>query len=329
MTIRLFLGAALLCALVSAARAAPSDLRDGRSGMLEFASLTPSGPSELIERRSPETIIAGTLALPEQAGPGAMPAMIIAHGSGGILDEREQAWAARLNRLGLATFVIDSFGPRGLGATGADQSRLSLAASVADALSALRLLATHPRIDPRRIGIMGFSKGGQVAVYTMLEPFRRAVIDDDLRFATHVAFYASCSIPYKATATTGAPLLLLLGGADDLTPSAHCLRYADWLRAKGSDVRMIVYDDAPHGFDVPQPPRRYANLQSARDCRIDLTLDPVGGRLWDTGEAVSPEEIGPYLRRCMRRGGTFGGSPAALERSVRDLEAHLRQTLAP
>ncbi len=325
MIFRLILGAALLSLLLSSARA--DDLSDGRTGAITFDSLTPRGPSELMERRSPVTAITGTLTLPAGAAQAPLPAMVIAHGSGGILEERELAWAGRLNRLGFATFVVDSFGPRNLGATGADQSRLSLAASVADALSALRLLATHPRIDPRRIGIMGFSKGGQVATYALLEPFRRAVIDDELRFATHVAFYASCSVPYKATATTGAPILFLLGGADDLTPAAHCQRYADWLREKGSDVRMVVYPGAPHGFDVPEPPRRLSVLESARDCRIDLTLDPVGGQLWDTGETVPADGIGPYLRRCMRRGGTFGGSPEALERSQRDLEAHLRRTL--
>ena len=34
---------------------------------------------------------------------------------------------------------------------------------------------------------------GQVALYTALEPFRRAVIDDDRRFAAHVAVYPYCS----------------------------------------------------------------------------------------------------------------------------------------
>ncbi len=320
--------AVVLCTLLAPpARSMPTDLRDGRTGRLPFASVTPRGPSELIARQSPETLITGTLALPEGPARSALPAMVIAHGSGGVLESREHAWVQRLNRLGVATFVIDSFGPRGIAATGADQEKLSLAASVADALSALRLLATHPRIDPQRIGIMGFSRGGQVALYSVLEPFRRAVIDGDLRFATHVAFYASCSIPYMASTTTGAPVLLLLGGADDLTPSGHCLRYADWLRARGSDVRMIVYDGAPHGFDVPQPSRFFPRMQSARNCRLDLTLDPVGGRLWDTGETLPPEAIGPYLRGCMQRGGTFGGSPEALERSMGDLDAHLCRTL--
>jgi dienelactone hydrolase len=311
----------------AAAAATPDDLRDGRVGTIEFRSMTPRNPSELMARRGAATTIAGVLELPRPISADRVPAMVIAHGSGGILAGREHDWAGRLNALGVATLVIDSFGPRGIDSTGADQSRLSLAASVADALSALRVLATHPRIDPRRIGIMGFSKGGQVALYAALEPFRRAVIDDELRFATHVAFYASCSVPYKATATTAAPMLLLLGADDDYTPSGHCRRYADWLRSKGGDVDVITYDGAGHGFDVPTPPRYLAAAQSARNCRLDLWLDPAGGTRWDTGETLPAGAIGPYLRGCMQRGGTFGGSAAALTQAADDLAAYLRRTL--
>jgi dienelactone hydrolase len=90
--------------------------------------------------------------------------------------------------MGIAAFVVDSFGPRNVGQTATDQSQLSTAVNVADALSVLKLLATHPRVDPGRIGVLGFSKGGQVALYTGLEPFGEPVIADDTRFAAHVAF---------------------------------------------------------------------------------------------------------------------------------------------
>jgi dienelactone hydrolase len=132
--------------------------------------------------------------------------MVIAHGSAGV-ETREGAWADRLNALGLATFVVDSFTPRGVRETASDQTRVPTAANVADALAALRLLATHPRIDPERIGVIGFSKGGQVALYTALEPFRRAVVDDDRHFAAHVALYPYCNDWYQAERIDGAPML--------------------------------------------------------------------------------------------------------------------------
>ena len=207
-----------------------STLNDGQTGRIEFDSRTPSGPTELMSGGGSQTPIVGWLELPA-AGAGKRPALVIAHGSGGILAGREHAWAARMNALGGATFVLDSFTPRGFAATGDDQARLPLSASVADALSALRLLASHPGIDASRIGIMGFSKGGQVALYTALEPFRKAVLDSDLRFAVHVAFYTSCSVAYRANEVTKAQIFFLLGATDDFTPAAHCVRYADWFRS--------------------------------------------------------------------------------------------------
>jgi dienelactone hydrolase len=312
----------MLLALAGPAWAEPAaDLSDGRIGRIGFNSVTPSGPAQFLAGSAPATSITGLLDMPEGAQ-GRIPAMVISHGSGGILPEREEEWAARLRAWGVATFVVDSFGPRGLGPTGEDQSRLPLAASVADALHALRLLATHPRIDPGRIGIMGFSKGGQVALYTALDPFRRAVMGaEGPRFALHVALYASCSIPYLGTPISAAPILLLLGGADDLTPAAHCARYADWLRAEGGDVRVLVLEGAHHGFDLPTPPRRLGRLQSARGCGLDLHLDPVEGRRWSGGQVLRGPEIGAYLRGCMQRGATFGGDPAALAQALREVEA--------
>ncbi|MGE0725227.1 MAG: dienelactone hydrolase family protein [Alphaproteobacteria bacterium] len=316
--------AALLLALPAAATAA--SLVDGRSGRIEFESATPAGPTALIEGSGAPATVAGLLRLPP--GSGRVPAMVIAHGSGGITDGREHAWADRLIGWGVATFVVDSFGPRGIASTGADQSRLATVANTADALHALRLLASHPRIDPRRIGVMGFSRGGQVALYAALEPFRRAILPAGERFALHVAFYASCSLPYIADAVAPSPILMLLGGADDYTPAAHCGRYADWFRSKGAPVERIVIDGAHHGFDVPSPPRTMASVQTARRCGLDIMLSPVQGRRWSDGEIVPADRIGAYIRGCMERGATFGGDPraraAAEDHLRRAVEAHLR-----
>lgn len=298
----------------------------GAAERLVFTSVTPSGPAEFLAGTAPATEIHGSLAFPEGTGAGRLPAIILSHGSGGILPGREEAWAARLRRLGFATFILDSFTPRGIASTGADQSRLPLAASVADALHALRVLAAHPRIDPARIGIMGFSKGGQVALYTLLEPFRRAALGQGgPRFALHVALYASCSIPYLGEPVSNAPVLMLLGGADDYTPAAHCARYAEWLRARGAQVRMLVLEGAHHGFDTPDAPRFLPRVQSARDCGLDISLEPIEARLWHDGRVLAGEAIGAHLRGCMRRGGTFGGDPAALARAIREVEVAARQ----
>jgi dienelactone hydrolase len=324
--------AAILALLLLAGGPAAAEpvvsLFDGRSGRVAFRSVTPAGPSQLLggADRAPAVVVSGELRLPAGAD-GPAPALVIAHGSGGILPGREHAWARRLGARGVASFVVDSFTPRGLAATGTDQTRLSTMANLADALHALRLLATHPRIDPARIGVMGFSRGGQVALYSALEPLRRSVVGDGLRFAAHVAFYPSCSIPYRAARVTGAPILLLLGGADDYTPPAACRAYAEWFRARGTPVRVVEYPGAHHDFDLPGPPRFLPRLQSARSCRAEVDVDRGVLRRLDTGETLRGPAVGDYVRACAERGATIGGDPEALTRAERDLEAFLVEVL--
>jgi len=306
--------------------AAAAEAPGGSGRIVEFTSLTPSRPSELLRGEGKPTTVQGELVLPAK-GTRPYPAMVLSHGSGGIRADRERAWAQRLNALGVATFLVDGFGPRGIVSTAVDQSRLPIAASVADALSALRLLAADPAIDPARIGVMGFSKGGQVAVYTVLEPFRRALLGDGLRFALHVALYPSCSIPYLAERASPAPLLMLLGGADDYTPAEHCLRYAGLLRGAGSAARTVVLPGAAHGFDSRAPVVYLPAVQTARDCALDIELEPLQGRLQPGGEIVPPDAIPAHLRACVRRGASFGGNAEALASAIVEVEAAVRQHL--
>ena len=287
----------------------------GASERVDIPVREPRGISQLLAGGGKAGSIAGELTLPkDRAGP--LPAMVIMHGSGGISAAREKAWAERLLALGLATLVVDSFGPRGITSTAEDQSQLPLAASIADGFAALAHLAAHPAIDARRIGIIGFSKGAQVAVYTALEPFRAGSIAGGQRFALHIALYSTCSLPYLAQPVANAAVHLLLGALDDYTPAAHCLRYADWLKAHGARVEAVVLDGAHHGFDHRPPVRFMARVQTASDCGLDIELPAIQGRRWDGGEIVPNERIGAYVRDCLTRGAHFGGNPEALAQAV-------------
>lgn len=324
----LILLAGLLLPFASQADTLP-DLKNGQTGQIEFMSITPTGPTELMEGNGVAAPVSGLLQIPgDRSKP--VSAMVIMHGSGGILPGREGAWAARLNEMGVATFVVDSFTPRGFSATGDDQSRLPLAASVADALTALNLLATHPKIDPTRIGIMGFSKGGQLALYTALEPFRRAVAKGDLRFALHVAFYSSCSIPYLAQQTTRAPIVFLLGQEDDFTPSDHCRRYAAFFEKQGSPVAFHVFSGAHHGFDLPTPLRFLPRAQTAKECGLDIELEPrIVARRWADEGLIEPSGIQTYLRSCMKRGASYGGNADALAAAIKEVQSSVTRHLSP
>jgi dienelactone hydrolase len=304
---------------------APVDtLSDGRSGKVHFESLTPRGYFQLArgEARAKATVF-GTLLLPPTST-GRVPAMVVAHGSAGVSETRETRWAKELVAAGMAAFVVDSFTPRNIRQTATDQSQLSTAANLADALAALRLVATHPGIDADRIGIIGFSKGGQVALYSMLEPYRRAVMQENAaRFAAHVALYPYCNEWHIARQVTTSPLLLLLGGRDDYTPAQPCLDYADWLRSQGATATPIVYPQAHHNFDSARSPAFVRELVTGRACSTTIDLDRFVVKRRDSGEDITATAR-VYSRDCLTRGATIGGDGESRRRAQQDVRGFLK-----
>ena len=316
---------------MGAARAAPittdqppvATLADGRAGVVAFEAPTPKSARELVERSvAVNSIITGLLKIPPGAH-GPVPAMVIVHGSGGVTPG-EWEWADRLNALGIASFVIDNFTGRGIEETETDQFRLSPAADVAGALAALRLLATHPGIDPKRIGVIGFSRGGIVALDTALEPFRRGVINGDLRFAAHIPFYPSCDINFVSAHLDGSPILMLLGGKDNYTPAAPCLAYADELRDKNVPISVVVYANAYHAFDRNIPLKYFPNDPSARNCRgkVDLDAGTFTMRRGDT--ALTGSDALAEVRQCFTTGVNYGGDPEGREKAPVEVAAFLK-----
>jgi dienelactone hydrolase len=315
----------LLVAATAAAEESPvQDLADGRTGKIYFQSVTPTGLFALVKRQvTQKTTIFGTLRLPKKAT-APVPAMVIAHGSAGVANDREFWWADHLNDIGIAAFVVDSFTPRNIRETSADQTQLSTAANAADALVALRLLTTHPKVDRHRIGVIGFSKGGQVALWTALEPFRRAVIDDQTRFAAHVPLYPACNDWQVSEHITGAPMLMLLGGRDDYTPAAPCREYAQWFKSKGADVDVIVYENAYHDFDSIRPPVHAKNVVTGRNCGMKVDLDRFVVTIRATGEDIT-RSVPTYTRGCLGKGAMVGGDSEGRRRAPEDVKAFLKK----
>jgi len=304
-------------------------LADGRTGTIAFEALTPKSSRDLVNgKASDKSVIAGVLTLPEStnspSAPGVkVPAMVVVHGSSGVL-RNDWEWAKRLNEMGVATFVIDNFTGRGVEETATDQSRLSPAADAAGALAALRLLATHPAIDRKRIGVIGFSRGGSAAINSALDPIRRAVIEDDLRFAAHVALYPGCGVPYVSAHLDGSPILMLLGGKDDYTPASNCLAYADELRARGASIQTVVYPDANHGFDSDAPPHFRPQPTTLHDCHGEIDLDAGSFTVEATGQMLSGKAAEAALKRCTERGVTVGSDPEARQKAPGDVADFLK-----
>src|SRR5450432_901239 len=115
-------------------------------------------------------------------GTALIPAVVLIHGSGGV-GANVDGWAQELNSLGVAALILDAFTGRGITQTITDQSQLGSLTLIYDAYRALDLLAHHPRVDPDRIAVMGFSKGGFAAMYASMKRFQKLWGTPGLEFA--------------------------------------------------------------------------------------------------------------------------------------------------
>ncbi|WP_232072216.1 dienelactone hydrolase family protein [Paraburkholderia pallida] len=210
------------------------------------------------------------------------------------------AWEQDLLSMGVATFVLDSFSGRGIINTINDQAQLPRLAQAEDAFRALAILSKHPRIDPARIMVMGFSRGGQNALYASLKRFHRLHASPGTEFAAYVAFYPDCTYTYREDDDLVAkPVRIFQGGADNYDRVAACRAYVERLKAKGNDAQLTEYPGASHAFDSAAltQPVQFPKAQTTRNCR---TIEQENGLLVNarTGEPFT------YNDPCVEHGVT-------------------------
>jgi dienelactone hydrolase len=284
---------------------------------LDIPSRTPGTWTEYAHGQGSAVTVVGYLTLPAgHSGP--VPAMILKHGSAGLAGaqgDNIRQWAAQLNQWGVGAFVVDSFGPRGIEDSARDQSKLRSLADLADTFAALRVLAANPQIDSHRIGVIGWSRGGAVAMETALESARLAVLTPaDPTFVAHVVFYGMASPQYRDTATDHAPMLFLHGASDNLVPVGPTKEFADWIETQGNPVAFQIYPGVYHDFDVEKGIDGSVSLvESARDC--DVVVDFASGQIVRMNHkpesGVSGLSLIRYMHGCMQRGADLHPNAAA------------------
>jgi dienelactone hydrolase len=253
------------------------DTHVARMEILSFRSTTLTDQEFLIGLKEGKPVtISGELRLP-RPGNDRLPAVILVHGAVGIVGYVTD-WEQDLNDMGVATFVFDSFTPRGIDTIINDQSQLSRLAMIVDAYRALELLAKHPRIDPQRIAIMGFSLGGQVTLYASLKRFQKMHGPAGLEFAAYFPLYANCTTAFRDEENVAnKPIRLFHGTADDSAPIEPCRDYVERLKAKGKDVLLTEYAGAAHVFDwqALKKPIKREKAQTTRNCHLTEAQDGV------------------------------------------------------
>lgn len=298
-----------------------------------FQSSTYSDMRQLLAREAPTgtVTVKANLGFPEQ-GKDRDPAVIVVHGLGGYRDAHEGYVAAELRKVGLATLTYDSFAARRTTGAALQGSSGYLMPGVADAYAALRLLSAEPRIDADRIAIIGFSYGGEVAHLTAFEALRSALNAGPGRFAAHVGFYpgGNFGVFADASAYTGAPVLMLLGGKDENLPVTKIESYLAYARAAGAPVPIetVIYPGAYHGWTAPDLPsaRFYPDFVSTKKCPLIL-LGRKAPALLIAGEPKPFDPAAFAACAAAAPGYSMGFDAAVRTQSIADTVQFLQRSL--
>ena len=103
-----------------------------------------------------------------------------------------------------------------------------------------------PGVDPNNISLIGWSMGGGGVLKWLHGPR-----NEDASVRSAIAVYPSCS--KLRDLTISIPVLMLLGGADDIADPSKC---EDLVRRATirADVAVVNYPGARHGFDIANAP---------------------------------------------------------------------------
>jgi dienelactone hydrolase len=257
-------------------------------------------------------------------GTGRLPVVVLMHGSSGVGAAMEP-WVHSFNAMGISTFVIDGFTGRGLTVVGPNQALLGRLNLIVDIYRSLEILAKHPRVDPERIVLMGFSRGGQATLYASLDRFNKLWNKSGVQFAAYIPFYPDCSTTYATdTEVAARPIRIFHGTPDDYNPVASCKAYVARLRKAGRDVALTEYPESQHGFDAGllgvSTITVSANAQTARNCHL---REGEGGVLMNA-DTQAPFS---YKDACIELNPHVGGNPTTAQEARKAVSDFLQALL--
>ena len=268
------------------------------------------------------------------------PILVFNHASGGAwmwsnewFKFSKQA-AKQLNKKGIAVMFLDNFSARGRINTYTNQSSISHFSTYIDAFMALEYLSKDPKINIKKVGISGYSRGGIISLMISEKRLRDALVSKDLYFAAAQPRSPDCwSIgmfrnpqPIKETKTW-----MVLGGKDNYTRAEPCVEMGEKIKANGGDIEITVKKGWHHGFLANYEVEKDSRPQTFHDCPPYYTEDDGSWNkeqmdlMLKHGEIKSEEEFHKlfkedrqlflvknwnayYAEKCIGTGVTEGGN---------------------
>jgi acetyl esterase/lipase len=245
-----------------------------------------------------------TLSVHRPTHAGTRPAVIICPGGsyrGVSIDKEGHSVARAFNAFGVVAVVLKYRTPS---ARHMKETRWGPLQDVQQAFHVVRTRAAEWRIDPKRVGVVGFSAGGHLAASASTlftrpqQPHHREV---ELRPDFSVLIYPVVSMAdeithrvsreqllgpspssealethsaERAVSDTTPPAFLLHAADDASVLVANTLRYFEALNSRKIATQLVVYPHGGHGFGLNNP--------TTQDAWIDRV------RLWMASEGWNP-----------------------------------------
>lgn len=194
--------------------------------------------------------------LPEGDEP--RPAVLLFHGCGGVKPSLPRR-AKEFVQQGYVALIVDSFNGRGI-----DWERVCDGLEMfgdqraADVLAGLEYARTHPRIDPERLFIVGYSHGGWAVLESLAygdalpRGLRDAPADPLAGLRGAITWYPYCGpgTRFSSGWESPVPVLMLLAAEDEITPPEPCVDVAKRQLARSQPVDWQVFEKVSHSFDT-------------------------------------------------------------------------------
>lgn len=208
-------------------------------------------------------------------------AVVIAPGGGHqfLNFDREGTYVAEfLNSIGVAGFVLKYRLAREAGST------YKVDDAVADAQRAIRLIRSRAEewhVNPARVGIMGFSAGGEVAALasTRYDGGKTDAADPIEREGSRPDFDALIYPGIRAenfTIPKDMPVTFMLCADNDRGPSNALAGLYPMLKAAGIKTEVHIYASGGHGFGINPSTRTPSPVATTWQLRLGDWLKDIG-----------------------------------------------------
>jgi carboxymethylenebutenolidase len=177
----------------------------------------------------------------EPRGAGRYPTILILHGAGGmdIGGPEFREFARELARRGYVAQIVhyfDQTGTRRADTPTIGRSFSSWMVTIGDALTSV---SKQENVDPKRIGLLGFSLGSYLSL---------SVASQDRRVSAVVEYFGGLPDLFARNLKRFPPTLILHGDADKVVPVAEAHKLERVFREKDFAYEIRVYPGQGHRF---------------------------------------------------------------------------------